>query len=172
MLTGVFNSIIYKALRVRDKAEKVAKGVLCVLFNEVAEIAEQVLEFTKSVFFNSNENDAEKEGQDAQAAGIAAKVSRFFSAVKEELSPQDPWKAARAQELLAILRMLAMDLARDEYSFTMGEVKGIVAELESLGVYGAEMLLVNVVPMHKNSQQKFAYAPARKHHAYTMAHAA
>ncbi|MEZ0260753.1 MAG: hypothetical protein ACAH80_07070 [Alphaproteobacteria bacterium] len=143
--------------------------MLCALFNEVAEIAEQVLEFTKSVFFNSNENDAEKEGQDAQAAGIAAKVSRFFTNLKEELSPVDPWKSTRAQELLAILRMLAMDLARDEYGFTMGEVKGIVAELESLGVFGAEMLLVNVVPMHKNSEQKFVYAPAQPQHHYGMA---
>lgn len=167
MLTGVFNSIIYKALRLRDKAEKVAKGVLTTLFNEVAEIVEAVVEFHKSIFFN---NDEEAEGQDSKAAGISAKVSRFFANLKEELSPQDPWKAARAQELLAILRMLAMDLARDEYGFTMGEVKGIVAELESLGVYGAEMLLVNVVPMHKNTEQKFVYAPAHNHHPqYGMA---
>ena len=166
MLTGVFNSIIYKALRLRDKAEKVAKGVLTTLFNEVAEIVEAVVEFHKSIFLNNGE---EAEGQDAKSAGIAAKVSRFFTTIKEELSPQDPWKSTRAQELLAILRMLAMDLARDEYGFTMGEVKGIVAELESLGVHGAEMLLVNVVPMHKNSEQKFSYVPAQHNHHYSMA---
>jgi len=166
MLTGVFNSIIYKALRLRDKAEKVAKGVLTTLFNEVADIVEAVVEFHKSIFFN---NDEEAQGQDAKSAGISAKVSRFFANLKEELSPVDPWKSTRAQELLAILRMLAMDLARDEYGFTMGEVKGIVAELESLGVHGAEMLLVNVVPMHKNSEQKFAYVPAQHKPHYSMA---
>ncbi len=162
MLTGVFNSIISLGFRAYAKTENQHQsGFLSTVFNHVAEVVEKVINFHKSIFFGKR-----AEGSEGRPH------SRFYDAVHEYLhedEKEDKSKSPRALELLALLKQVALAVAREEYPMTIGALQPILAELESLGVYGADMILANAVPMHKNTPHKFVYHPAAQdHHHYGM----